>query len=196
MTSRIAMPLTVCALLALTSCGSSSDNAPQASNTGQSSSTSATSAPATSGLSVTDAWVKALPDLGEKAMTGAFGKIKNTTDHDITIVSATQNVSDTTELHEMVTKDGKQVMKPVEGGFTVKAGATLELKPYHDHIMIMKMTKSLPIGEKVTFTLVTKDGAKVEFTAPAKQFTAPQENYSPGTGTSSHAMSHSSSSTK
>ena len=59
-----------------------------------------------------------------------------------------------------------------------------------DHIMVMKMTKPLAVGDKVTVTLSTKDGGSVEFTAVAKQFTMGSEPYVTGGATASTSMTH------
>ncbi|GAB76516.1 hypothetical protein SAMN05421595_1644 [Austwickia chelonae] len=175
------LALACCAALALAGCGQPQEDKKNAATTQSNASSSTSQNP--SGLTVSDAWVKAAPELSPDAMTGAFGRIKNTTDRDITITKAEQDASMMTELHETVTIDGKKAMREIKDGFVIKAGQTLELKPYDNHIMLMKMTRALPIGAEVKFTLHTKDGKTLQFSAPAKQFTAPPENYHPSTPT-------------
>ncbi|WP_162872780.1 copper chaperone PCu(A)C [Austwickia chelonae] len=175
------LTLACCAALALAGCGQ-----PQAEKKTAATTTSepnSSTAQDSSGLTVSDAWVKAAPELSPDSMTGAFGRIKNTTDRNITITKAEQDASMMTELHETVMIDGKKAMREIKDGFVIKAGQTLELKPYDNHIMLMKMTRALPIGAEVKFTLHTKDGKTMQFTAPAKQFTAPPENYHSSTPT-------------
>ncbi len=163
------------------------------SSTGASSSGSTTpsaSAPAKAGLTVTDAWAKANTDIAKSPMTGIFAKITNGSTKPVTIVSGKSSASAITELHETVMKDGVMVMQPVKDGFVIEAGKTRELKPGSDHIMVMKMTKPLAVGDKVTVTLTTKDGGSVEFTAVAKQFTMGNEPYVTGGATASTSMTH------
>lgn len=186
--------LLACAGLTLAGCGTTDGAATSAANTSSVSSASTASvAPAgtsstspgaattnTSGLVVEDAWVKAVPTLDPMAMTGAFGTLRNTTQEDVTITAATQDASALTELHETVMVDGKKVMRKIRGGFAVKAGQALELRPGGSHIMLMQLTRPLPVGAEVTFTLTTASGTTLSWAAPAKQFTAPQETYAPG----------------
>ncbi len=190
MTSRIPASLlaaTVCVLLA--GCGSSGDEVKSsASEAGDNVSSAVSSAvdagtsaagslKSDAGLEAGDAWARAVPDIAAMKMTGVFGKIKNTTDKDVRVVSATTDSSPMTELHETVSVDGQKVMREVDGGFTIAAGQTRELQPGGDHIMVMKMTKPIPAGTTVTVTLRTDDGKTLEFAAPAKPFSAEQENY-------------------
>ncbi|MEP7161176.1 MAG: copper chaperone PCu(A)C [Dermatophilaceae bacterium] len=190
MTSRIPAALlaaTVCVLLA--GCGSNTDEvkasasqagdavssaASKAVDAGTSAASSLTS---DAGLEAGNAWARAVPDVAAMKMTGVFGNIKNTTDKDVRIVSATTDASTMTELHETVSVDGQKVMRKVDNGFTIAAGQTRDLEPGGDHIMVLQMTKPIPAGTTVTVTLRTSDGKTLEFAAPAKPFSAEQENY-------------------
>lgn len=184
--SRLALVAVAATALSLAGCGSSAT--PGASgSTGPGSATPGTSAPTTGtqALTVQDAWVRAVPTLTADAMTGAFGKITNTSKQPVTIVSGTQDASPKTELHETAMVDGKMAMRPVSGGFTIQPGQTMELKPGGNHIMIMGLTKPLPEGATVAFTLTLKDGGTVTFRAPAKKFSGAAEPYAT-TSTTTH----------
>lgn len=174
----------VAGLTLVTGCGSSTPT-PAAPSTAVPATTNATQA--NSGLTVTNAWAKAVPELGSTAMTGVFGTITNTTNQPVTIVSGSNSVSSLTELHETVMKDGAKVMQPVKGGFVIEAGKTRELKPGSDHVMVMKMTKPLKAGDPVEVTLTTTNGATVTFTAVAKPFTMGNEPYAPAGSASAPA---------
>ena len=186
-TAALALATSAGLLLALAGCGAADTPAATSSSTAPTTSTS-TGADGT-GLAVSEAWVKAVPTVGQGAMTGAFGKITNTTDKDIVVAKATQDASEMTELHETVMVDGKKVMREVQGGFTIKAKSTLELKPGDNHIMLMQMKRALPVGSEVKFTLTTRDGKQLTWKAMAKEFTAPQENYMSHTGSMTGTMS-------
>ena len=176
------VPLLLAVALAggLSGCGSGDTTAPGG---GASATTSGTPAAA---VTVTDAWVKAKPDLGSMPMTGAFATLKNTTNAPVVITSAESSASPVTELHETVTNAGQPAMQKVEGGFTLEPGATRELRPGGDHIMLMTLAEPLNPGETVTITLTTQDGQKIPFEAVAKTFTGGDEKYHsdpPGAGT-------------
>ncbi len=160
---RRALALSAAAALALAGCGS----------TGASTTESASTA-----LTVEEPWAKA----SEGPMTAAFGIIKNESDADITIVSATTSASGHTELHEVVDQGGKMIMRPKEGGFVVPANGEHVLQPGGDHVMIMKMTEPVTAGDQVTVTMTDKDGKDYEFTALAKPYSGAEEEYKPDGG--------------
>lgn len=150
-------------------CSSSADSSTASTST-QVSPTSAATA-----VSVTDPWIKA----ADTGMTAAFGTLVNNTDQPLTIVGATSDVS-VLELHEMVMKDGKMLMQPKKGGFTLPAKGTHELSPGGDHLMFMDVKTPLKVGDDVTVTLTLSDGTTVPFTAVAKPFSGAEESYDPG----------------
>ncbi|WP_214414112.1 copper chaperone PCu(A)C [Sphaerisporangium fuscum] len=136
-----------------------------------------TAAPAAApALSITDPWVKTT----KKGMTAAFGTLVNTTDAEITVVSASSPASPRIELHEVVDSGGKMVMRPKEGGFAVPAHGTHQLQPGGDHIMLMGVGQEVKPGAQIPFTLTLKDGGKLEFTAVGKDFAGGKEDYQPG----------------
>lgn len=171
--------LTICSALALTlslaACGSGGDA--QTSTPGSTASASSTSPSAS--ITVTDAWAKAQPN---GPMTGVFGIITNTTSKPVTISAASSDSSAVTELHETVTKDGQSAMQKVDAGFVLEPGATRELRPGGDHIMLMQLNSPLKPGDTARITLTT-DAGDVTFEAVAKTFTGGDEKYhseSPG----------------
>jgi len=166
-TLRTALPVAFGAgLLMLGGCGSDS--------TGTATTPATTAAPVgAAALIVQDPWVKT----AKKDMTATFGTLKNSGSAPLTIVSAKTSASSRTELHEVVEGDGTMTMRPKAGGFTIAAGATMELKPGGFHIMIMDMTKPVNVGDEVTVRLTLKDGTTKDFTALAKATTAGEEKY-------------------
>ncbi|MGV8969872.1 MAG: copper chaperone PCu(A)C [Microbacteriaceae bacterium] len=141
--------------------------------TGCATDTAATAAAADS-LTITDAWVKT----ADSGMSAGFGILENTGTTDILIESASTPASGVVELHETVMgDDGAMVMQAKEGGFTIPAGARLELAPGGNHIMLMGLAAPIVVGDDVTFTLTLSDGSVFTFTAPAKDFTGANENY-------------------
>ncbi len=147
--------------LALTACQSSISE-PASSTTGD--------------LTMTDAWVKA----ADSGMTAGFGTLTNTTDHTVTLVSASSPVSPM-ELHEVVANaSGATVMQPKVGGFALPAGSSLTLAPGGEHLMFMTISTPLAPGAEVTFTVRADDDSTWTFTAPVRTFTGAKEDYQSG----------------
>ncbi|WP_394940289.1 copper chaperone PCu(A)C [Psychromicrobium sp. YIM B11713] len=153
--------------LALTGCGSSSSST--ASTTAQ-----AAQNPASSALTIEEAWVKA----NGTEMTGAFGVLKNSTDQDITVSKASTPSAGMVELHETVmASDGTMKMQPKKGGFVIPAKGQLELKPGGNHIMLMEIAKAINPGDELGFELTLSNGQSMSFKAPAKAFSGAIETY-------------------
>lgn len=128
-------------------------------------------------VTITDAWVKS----AESGMSAAFGTLENTSDHDITLVSAASPASTMLQLHETVANDaGEMVMQEKQGGFVIPAGGSFELEPGGNHIMLMDLTAPLAAGDETTFTLTFSDDSTYEFTAPVKDYSGANENYEGG----------------
>ncbi|MFC0582936.1 copper chaperone PCu(A)C [Micrococcoides hystricis] len=161
--------LTAAALLALTGCAAgNNDNETPNTDTTQ-------SAPAEAGaLEFTESWAKAT----DGSMTGVFGDLKNVSDADVTITGGKADFADLIEVHETVEDGtGSTKMQEKEGGFTIKPGDTLELRPGGDHIMVMKLNKELVPGEEVTYSVTFADGGEQEFTSIIKEFAGANEEY-------------------
>lgn len=188
------------AILAMSACGSSpATPTPDATASTGSGSLVAT---ADQALDVQEAWAAARPTLEPMAMTAVFATLRNTTDRELSIVSAATDASARTELHTTVATTGKgatpthlpsaqsmpaqtmpaqtmppgTMMQPVER-FTIPAHGTLTLAPGGDHIMVMAMTRPLTGGTPVIVTLSLADGSRVRFEAVAKPFTGANEPY-------------------
>lgn len=134
-----------------------------------------------SAITVEDPWVKANTEEQQK-MTGAFGTIVNSSDTDLTVVSADTSASDYTELHEVVEMDGKMVMQEKDGGFVVPAGGEHVLEPGNDHVMIMKQSEPIKPGDEVEITLVLDDDTTYTYSAQARDVAGGDEEYVPSEG--------------
>ncbi|WP_237234382.1 copper chaperone PCu(A)C [Rothia nasisuis] len=167
-------------LLAMSACGATSSDTSADSSSGAGASASASSSSST-GLTVAEAWVKA----NSSDMTGAFATLTNTTDAPITVNGASAAHAGTVELHttEIDPGTGTSTMKKVEGGFTLEPGASLDLAPGGDHIMLMGMTCSLAAGTTETITLTTSAG-DFSFEAEVRDYAGAQEEYAPSEASS------------
>lgn len=179
-TNRTSAGLLACALavLALTSCGSASqDTGTDDTRTTTSSSPSTAGAQQADALGVEDPWVKAAED----GMTAAFAILSNSGPAPITVASAASSITDAMELHETVQNDdGTMAMQPKPGGFTVAPSGKHVLQPGGDHIMVMDLNRPLQPGEQVTLTLTMSDGSTKEVVFTVKSFTGAEEKYQHG----------------
>ncbi|MCF4137327.1 copper chaperone PCu(A)C [Streptomyces sp. Tue 6430] len=169
-----ASAVAVLGMITLAGCGAddSSPSGSGSSATATPGKAAATAAPVT----MKDPWVKA----ARSGMTGAFGTLVNSTDADVTVVSAASGTSKKTELHEVADMDGKMVMRPKEGGFVIPAKGSHTLEPGSDHLMLMGLTDAVKPGDEIPVTLTFKDGRTLEFTAVVKEFAGGKENYDSG----------------
>ena len=172
-------------MLLLSACGGGSTSTGSSGSASASSSASSSAsagasaaggqgASASSGtLKIEGAWVKA----SKGGMTGVFGKITNSGDKPVKITSASSTATDTVQLHTTTKgSDGGTKMEQVHE-FTIEPGATLELKPGGDHIMLMDMSCSLAAGGATTVTVKTEDGASLEFKPVARDYQGAKEEY-------------------
>ena len=163
-------------MLLLSACGGSTSTGASGSASASSSASSSASAGASASsgtLKIEGAWVKA----SKGGMTGVFGKITNSGDKPVKITSASSTATDTVQLHTTTKgSDGGTKMEQVHE-FTIEPGATLELKPGGDHIMLMDMGCSLAAGGATTVTVKTEDGASLEFKPVARDYQGAKEEY-------------------
>lgn len=130
----------------------------------------------TSPLTITDGWAKAADD----GTSAAFGMLKNPTDKPITVIGAASPFAKAVQLHEVVMKDGSMVMQQKEGGFTIPANGTIELKPGGNHLMFMGISRKITPGTMVPIKLVTHDGGVFRARVMAKVFAGANEDYDGG----------------
>ncbi|WP_380168939.1 copper chaperone PCu(A)C [Jannaschia sp. R86511] len=158
-------PLLAAALLAATALSACGDS--------DASSSDGSTAAGSTGLRLDDGVVRA----ADSGMTAAFGTLVNDGDEDVVVVSATSDVAEVMELHEVVESDGAMVMQEKDGGFVVPAGGSHLLEAGGDHVMFMGLTDGLEAGETVTWTLELEDGSVVELSAPVRDIAAGDEEY-------------------
>jgi copper(I)-binding protein len=89
---------------------------------------------------------------GMKANGAVYIKVSNHGSTPDAIVSASSNVAETVELHEVVNDAGVMRMRPVPR-IEVPAGAAIELKPGGYHIMLLGLRHDLRPGDGVRVTI-------------------------------------------
>ena len=81
-----------------------------------------------------------------------FLSIENLGDKDINLLSASSNISDHVELHTHSKEDNHTHMMKVDK-MTIKAKSKLELKPKHEHIMLLNLKKPITKDTKIELKL-------------------------------------------
>lgn len=117
-------------------------------------------------LEVEEAWARAVPE--SMTMSAAYMKIVNGTGEDDSLISASSDVSEVTELHEMAMVDETMKMRQVEK-MDVPAGQTLELKPGGLHVMLIDLKGPLSEGQTVSLTLNFEKAGEIKIKAPVKK---------------------------
>ena len=173
MSARLKVAAGAAAALALAACGSSGG-----SGAGDADAPTAGQSQSTASVAISDTWVRATDGTEDPTMTAAFGVLTNSSDSERTIVSAVNDVSDRTELHEMAMENGVMVMRPIEGGITIPAKGSTTLEPGGLHVMIMDLDKTIEPGDDIHVTLTLDDGTSLLFHALAKEFAGGNEQYS------------------
>ncbi|WP_137129000.1 copper chaperone PCu(A)C [Rhizobium sp. FY34] len=93
---------------------------------------------------------------------GGYLKLVNTGSSDDRLVSATAERAGSVELHEMKIDNGVMIMRALENGVAIPAGATVELKPGSYHVMFMKVTQPFKEGEMVKAKLQFEKAGAVD----------------------------------
>ena len=120
-----------------------------------------------SSIEVEHAYVRATPP--SLPNSAAFMKIENETNSDVSLVSASSNISKVVELHTHGKKDGVMKMYQVPK-IDIKANSKTILKPGGYHVMFIGLhNKPLKPGQKVTFTLNFSNGETIKVVAPVKK---------------------------
>lgn len=120
----------------------------------------------TATVSVRDAWVR---DPGAiRKVTAAFFVLENTGPAVRAVVSATCDIAETVELHEMVRDGGMMKMSPVKS-IEVPANGKTELKPGGLHIMMFGLKSQPAAGDTVRLTLKFDDGSTAVVAAQVRK---------------------------
>lgn len=136
-------------------------------------------------LLVEGAWVRTTTGTKDASMSAAFLTIVNPGATDVRLISAECADAGMVQIHEMVKVDDKLVMQEAKDGAVVPAGSHLHLAPGSDHIMLMKLSRELAVGDQVELTLRFSDGSSLPVTAPVKDFVEEEDHYHSPTPTPS-----------
>lgn len=107
-------------------------------------------------LQVDDGYVRGLPP--GQAVTAAFMTLHNDTEQAISILSASSDSAEKTEIHAHVHSDGMMRMEKVDS-MTVPARGRFVLAPGNHHLMLINLLKPLKQGDRVNITLSFANGS-------------------------------------
>lgn len=104
---------------------------------------------------------------GKDAKTAAaFMAIGNHTDKQCTLIGASTDVAEMTELHTHKEENGVMKMMKAENGFTIPSQGQHLLDRGGDHVMMMNLKSPLKQGDTIKMTLDFGDCGKVEADIP------------------------------
>lgn len=111
-------------------------------------------------LKIDTPWTRATPGASKRG--GGFMTITNTGSEADRLVTGSSSRAKKVEFHEMSMNDGVMVMRELDGGLEIPAGATVVLKPGGNHVMYMGIESPFKMGESVPTTLTFEKAGTIE----------------------------------
>ena len=103
-------------------------------------------------LQFSNAWIRATAPNAQVA--GAFLRIENTGSKPDRLLSASTDIAERVEIHEMKMSGDVMQMREITDGLAVPAGQTLALKPGSYHLMLIAPKQPLLEGQKINIELM------------------------------------------
>ena len=117
-------------------------------------------------IEIKDIWINEAPPT--VSVLAAYGKIYNSSDKSIDLISASSPDFFRIEIHRSVIK-GDIVSMEQQGSLSVPAGKTLTLSPGDYHLMLFEPAKTLRSGDKANLTLTFSNGSNISVEAMVKK---------------------------
>ncbi len=124
------------------------------------------SSDAAASVSISDAYVRAMPP--GQPNSAAFMKLSNSSATHHTLVGAKSPAAKMAELHTHMEMEGMMKMRKIDK-IDIHPHGEAVLKPGGLHVMLMGLKNELKPGDMVSLTLVFGDGSKKEIHAPVKK---------------------------
>jgi copper(I)-binding protein len=118
-------------------------------------------------IEISAGWARAM--LPGQPTGGGYLTIANKGAEDDRLVSAASPVAAKVEVHTMEVVNDVMVMRQVEGGLAIPAGAAVELKPGGLHLMFMRVSTPFKDGESVPLSLDFEKAGKVDVVLPVRK---------------------------
>jgi periplasmic copper chaperone A len=119
-------------------------------------------------LTVSDAWVRAVPGA---AVAAAYMKLHNGGPRVVSITGVRSALAAHAMIHESQLLGGVSTMRPHEP-LTLSPGASVELKPGGLHVMLHDLARPLAPGEQVPLELLLAGGGRVAVSARVRPLSA------------------------
>jgi len=116
------------------------------------------------GLVLSNFWIK--ETIGNHKITSGYLTIENKNNFDERLESVSSEISEKTQLHNIVVKNDIMKMENLNNGIVIRAKSKLSLKPGSYHIMFMKLRKPLKITKKYKVILNFKNAGSVTLEMP------------------------------
>ncbi|MDI4655282.1 copper chaperone PCu(A)C [Xanthobacter autotrophicus] len=104
-------------------------------------------------------WSRATP--GGATVGAGYFTLKNTGAAPDRLVSATSDVAERVEIHEMAVANGVMTMRPLSDGIAIPAGGSVAFKPGSYHIMFFGLKQPLKQGAVIDGTLTFEKAGSV-----------------------------------
>lgn len=125
-------------------------------------------------VTITEAWVRAVPPTS--TVTAAYMNISNDSDTDIDLISGSTETFKTVELHQTVF-EGEMAKMVKQEKITIPAQGMTELKPGDYHIMLIDRQAELKMGDTVELTLNFSDETSQTLHIEVKQADMPMMHH-------------------
>lgn len=109
------------------------------------------------------------------SMGAAYLTITNNGDEADRLVSATTDMAEAVEIHEVAMDNNVMEMSPLHDGLEIPAGEQVSFEPSGYHLMLIGITESLITGEEYDLTLTFEHAGDVTLTVPILR-TEPDDN--------------------
>ncbi len=117
-------------------------------------------------LTIAGGWARAM--LPGQPAGGGYLTVTNKGKAADKLVAVSSPSAGKVEVHTMEVVNDVMVMRPVEGGVEIPAGATVELKPGGLHVMFMQVKEPFKEGGTVPVTLEFEKAGKVDVALPVQ----------------------------
>lgn len=117
---------------------------------------------------VVGAWAR--PAAAGMPNSAAYGLLLNLTDTEETLISASSDVAEAVELHEVVMGENDVMrMHPLEDGIAIPAGSATLLEPGGLHIMLINLNTELQADDTIELTLTFAESGELTLTVPIRE---------------------------
>ena len=116
-------------------------------------------------LDVRDPWVRAT--IAGQSGTAAYLTVENRGGSDDRLVGVSSASADAS-LHSTSNENGVSRMRPLTDGLPIPAGATVQLRPGGNHIMLMGLREPLQPGRAITIRLTFERSGERQVEVPVR----------------------------